>query len=126
MAGNIGCFSADCNNPVIGQCSGYKGNCGQFYCHPHSRGKLCGECGGRKAHEEAMERTRQDYLETAKKMQTMEFQHSVIPGSFLLIVLSVFIGFICFASFQKLELFLRIVWGATPVVIAILLLIPII
>lgn len=68
MVGNLGCFITGCNNPVIGQCSGYEGSCGQFYCHTHSIEKLCGECGGRKARDEAIHRTYQDYLETARKI----------------------------------------------------------
>jgi hypothetical protein len=66
MAGNIGCFTVGCNDPVVGQCAGYKGSCGQFYCHTHSLGKLCAECGERKAREEKREQTYQDYLETSR------------------------------------------------------------
>jgi hypothetical protein len=57
MTNNIGCFSVGCNNTVVGQCSGYKGNCGQFYCRDHAAGKLCSECGGRKKRD----KKREDY-----------------------------------------------------------------
>ena len=64
MTSNIGCSFTGCNSPVIGQCSGYKGNCGQFYCRTHSFGKLCSECGRR----EATDLTYEHYLETAKRI----------------------------------------------------------
>jgi hypothetical protein len=61
-ANNIGCYDTGCTNPVIGQCSGYNRNCGQFYCRAHSVERLCGECG--QIH--ADELTLQDYLKTAE------------------------------------------------------------
>lgn len=61
MSIGVKCFVPDCENPVIGQCSGYKDSCGQFYCPTHSRNKLCSECDARKVVDETYE----DYLQTA-------------------------------------------------------------
>jgi hypothetical protein len=69
VAGSVGCFIEDCDNPVIGQCPGYEGSCGQFYCHAHSIQKMCSECGGRKAYNDTVERIYCDYLETAKSIK---------------------------------------------------------
>jgi len=68
MTGNVACFSPGCSNPVIGQCPGYDGQCGHFYCAQHSVDKLCSECGNRKRMDEATERIYQDYLATAKDL----------------------------------------------------------
>ncbi len=86
MAGNIGCFFTGCNSPFIGQCSGYRGNCGQFYFHIHSIGKLCGECGRR----EAIGRTYQDYLATAERIRTPEVSRTL---AILLIIIAAIIVF---------------------------------
>lgn len=51
---SVKCFISTCNNPVIGQCSGYKDNCGRFYCSTHSTDTLCADCAKRKVEEEAL------------------------------------------------------------------------
>lgn len=66
MTGNVACFSPGCRNPVIGQCPGYNGPCGHFYCAKHTAEKLCSECGSRKKVDEETERIYQDYLRTAQ------------------------------------------------------------
>ena len=85
MAGNIGCFTVGCNDPVVGQCSGYKDNCGQFYCHTHSAGKLCVECGERKAYEEKLE----DYLATSRGIKA---PWTSIRWAIVLIILGLLVG----------------------------------
>ena len=62
MPGNIGCFNEGCSNPVVGQCSGHRDSCGQFYCHEHSFEKLCSDCG----REKKLELTYEDYVRTAQ------------------------------------------------------------
>lgn len=37
------CFK-HCGNPVIGECAGYRGGCGQLYCSFHSQNGLCAAC----------------------------------------------------------------------------------
>lgn len=45
---NVNCAYPGCTNPIIGQCGGYKGSCGRYYCVSHSTGNLCKECAERK------------------------------------------------------------------------------
>lgn len=91
MASNIGCF-AGCNNPVIGQCGGYNGNCGQFYCREHSKERLCTECSEKKlryeihqAAEAMMIEIRRDYTEAAKRVTR---RAGIIPYIFMLLPLA--------------------------------------
>lgn len=83
---NVKCFVSMCNNPVIGQCSGYKDSCGRFYCSTHSIGTLCADCAKRKAEDDrlraeeealrakqaaeeaALQAIFEDYLQTAKQL----------------------------------------------------------
>jgi len=65
MCPNVACFVPGCENPVIGQCPGYKGNCGRFYCAAHSIEGLCSDCGQRKVEDETYE----DYVETAERLR---------------------------------------------------------
>lgn len=67
-AGNVGCF-AGCNNPVIGQCPGYKGPCNRFYCKEHSVDRLCNDCISRALEDLAVEMTFQDYFNTAQNLK---------------------------------------------------------
>ena len=53
MSVNLACYHQNCINPVVGQCAGYNGPCGRFYCSTHSAAKLCGECAAEKAQREA-------------------------------------------------------------------------
>lgn len=41
---NVSCYAEDCSRPAVGQCPGYKGGCGRFYCKQHSLDRLCLEC----------------------------------------------------------------------------------
>lgn len=66
-AAGVGCFKG-CGNPVVGQCSGYEGTCGQFYCAEHSSNKLCAECAERKAHDERVQALYEEYLAEAQKI----------------------------------------------------------
>ena len=69
MHTGIRCAVAGCANPVIGQCTGYQGSCGRFYCAQHSVGTLCADCAGRKAADERALAIQQDYVETAQRVE---------------------------------------------------------
>ena len=60
----IKCFVSDCNDPVIGQCTGYGASCGRFYCEAHSHNGLCVECAERAAQDQVLE----DYFQTAENV----------------------------------------------------------
>jgi hypothetical protein len=62
----IRCFTSECSNPVIGQCSGYNGSCGRFYCREHSRGILCANCAAREEREQVIA----DYFQTAERIKS--------------------------------------------------------
>lgn len=66
---SVSCAVPGCASPVIGQCTGYKGSCGRYYCAVHSTGTLCSDCAGRKAEDERIERVSADYLQTIKTLQ---------------------------------------------------------
>ena len=80
IPGNISCYYLGCMNPVVGQCQGYPGHCGRFYCAEHSRsehpkGVLCLECAQRLAKDreeqerkEIQERLLQLYLDAAEQV----------------------------------------------------------
>jgi len=69
MYPNIACSVSGCTNPVIGQCPGYKGSCGRYYCATHSADRLCADCARRKMEDEIAQRTYEDYLQTAERLQ---------------------------------------------------------
>jgi len=68
MSGNIRCFAAGCENPIVGQCPGFKSEvtdnngCGHFYCREHSKGNLCSSCAEEKASVEGF----REYLAAAQ------------------------------------------------------------
>lgn len=66
---NIQCSVSGCNNPVIGQCTGYKGDCGKFYCAQHSSDGLCAECVAQKAHDEFVAKTFAEYWQLADQVK---------------------------------------------------------
>lgn len=59
---NISCYAEDCSRPVAGQCPGYRGSCGRFYCKKHSLDRLCGECASRRE----ADRIEQEYTDLAQ------------------------------------------------------------
>jgi hypothetical protein len=65
---NIRCSTLGCTNPVIGQCTGYQGSCGRYYCLIHSSGTLCARCADRKTADGQAQIIYQDYVETAKNV----------------------------------------------------------
>ena len=65
MYPNIACSVSGCTNPVIGQCPGYKGGCGRYYCATHGSNGLCADCARRKLEDEIYE----DYLQTAERLR---------------------------------------------------------
>ena len=69
MSLNVSCAVPGCTNPVIGQCTGYKGTCGRFYCAAHSTDRLCADCARQKLEDEIAQRTYEDYLHTAERLQ---------------------------------------------------------
>jgi hypothetical protein len=44
MAGKIACHIFGCSDPVVGQCKGYKDECGRYFCRAHSPENLCLPC----------------------------------------------------------------------------------
>lgn len=78
MHPNISCATAGCTNAVIGQCVGYRGSCGRYYCASHSTGKLCAECARRKLEDEIAQRIYDDYLHTAERIQR-EVRSTFVP-----------------------------------------------
>ena len=66
---NIACSAPDCQNPVIGQCSGYKKPCGKYYCREHSVDAFCADCASRKAEDDHTQLVYQDYLSTAEGLE---------------------------------------------------------
>jgi hypothetical protein len=69
MSINIACSIPGCTNPVIGQCTGYKKNCGKYYCHEHSLDTLCAECASRKLTDDHAQEVYQDYLRTSEQIE---------------------------------------------------------
>jgi hypothetical protein len=69
MSINVACSVPRCTNPVIGQCTGYKKNCGRYYCHEHSSDTLCAECTSRKITDEQAQAVLQDYLHTSEELE---------------------------------------------------------
>jgi hypothetical protein len=62
MSGNVACSFPNCTNPVIGQCTGYKGDCRKYYCATHSTDNLCYSCASKKLAEENEALAKQEYL----------------------------------------------------------------
>ncbi|HKZ84819.1 MAG TPA: hypothetical protein VJ793_14285 [Anaerolineae bacterium] len=81
-AGGIACFTTDCNEAVTGQCTGYEGSCGRFYCSIHSTGTLCAICAARKLNDELARQIYQDYLQTAEQLQK-EVREAAMPVSII-------------------------------------------
>ncbi len=65
MTSNIACFVPGCTEPVIGQCQGYEGSCGRFYCAEHSVGALCVDCAKAKLEDDILK----DYFKTAEQLK---------------------------------------------------------
>ena len=69
---NIACHYPNCTKPVIGQCSGYKGKCGRFFCAEHcseeSNNPLCSICYDRLMEDAGREYIYTDYLEESEKL----------------------------------------------------------
>ena len=59
---NIACSFPNCTNPVIGQCTGYKGECRKYYCSAHSTENLCYKCASKKLAEENAAFANQEFL----------------------------------------------------------------
>jgi hypothetical protein len=66
---NISCSFRDCANPVIGQFTGYQGECRKFYCAHHSAGTLCADCSSRKRADELASTIQNDYLQTFDRVE---------------------------------------------------------
>jgi hypothetical protein len=94
---NISCSVRDCANPVVGQCTGYQGECRKFYCARHSKGTLCADCSSRKHADELALQIQNDYLQTfervgieASKAAVTNLVKMCFIASFFLLVLSNF------------------------------------
>lgn len=68
MTSNVACSTPGCTNPVVGQCGGYKCNCGRFYCAEHSSGRLCPECAARKARDAEVQSILVEYKQKAESL----------------------------------------------------------
>lgn len=78
MYPTICCAFPGCTSPVIGQCAGYKGKCGRYYCAKHSAGRLCADCARQKQEDETV----QDYLLMAEKL-SREIHFATLPLAIL-------------------------------------------
>ncbi len=87
MHTNIRCAVVGCTNPVIGQCTGYQGNCGKFYCAQHSDGTLCADCASQKAADEQALAIQQDYVQTAQRVEQEARNLALKTHGFLLLVI---------------------------------------
>lgn len=93
MMQNIACFSPQCGNAVIGQCAGYGGPCGRFYCGSHSKDGLCEQCAEKKRQADAeqqenemIQRIFEDYVQTAEKIPRMGCGQWIVAGVLMSIV----------------------------------------
>ncbi|MBM3155420.1 MAG: hypothetical protein FJ008_08860 [Chloroflexi bacterium] len=91
MSLNVSCAIPNCTNPVVGQCAGYKGSCGRFYCAAHSTDRLCADCARRKSEDEIAQRTYEDYLHTAEQLRR-ELGSAFLPIFIGAVVVSVMLG----------------------------------
>ena len=83
-ASGIACFTSGCHEPVVGQCAGYNGGCGRFYCSMHSEGRLCVECAGLKLQHE----TFTEYVVTAEKIASRAgWYYYTSPVNWLIVLL---------------------------------------
>jgi hypothetical protein len=64
----VACHHAGCQEPVIGQCSGYGRGCGRFFCAKHSIESFCSTCAEKAAHDAAIRAMYDDYLAAAEKI----------------------------------------------------------
>ena len=83
MNGHVSCSVPGCTNPVIGQCIGYDGPCGRFYCSSHSSGRLCSDC----AIAEQTERLEKEYAALATKIKGFGLFVAVLSGWGLLLII---------------------------------------
>ena len=67
---NIACSFPNCTNPVIGQCTGYKGECRKYYCSTHSTDNLCHQCASKKLAEENEILAQQEFLKMIGGMRS--------------------------------------------------------
>jgi hypothetical protein len=65
---SIACSAQGCHNPVIGQCTGYMGECRRYYCREHSTGTLCADCVSHKSADEHAQAVYQEYLALSEKV----------------------------------------------------------
>jgi len=92
MSVNLSCSVSSCTNPVIGQCPGYKGPCGRFYCATHSHDGLCANCGELKSGDEAAQRTYEDYLQIAKRLPSQVARQTLQQEPFKVLVPFIVLG----------------------------------
>ena len=95
ILGNIGCYVTGCTNYVIGQCQGYPGQCGRFYCADHSSDIFCLECAHRlavdqeeKARKEIEEQLFHLYLYAAESVPRVNWFYVIIGMPFLALLFS--------------------------------------
>jgi hypothetical protein len=79
----VGCHVRGCHEPVIGQCPGYKGGCGRFYCAHHSSEVFCSICAKQQAYDQALEAMYQDYLAEAERIR------GITKGSGVMLVIAI-------------------------------------
>lgn len=79
MNGNVSCSEHGCNEPVIGQCVGFDGPCGRFYCERHSNGRLCITCA-----------TAEAYYSRAVEIANKGTLTAILLGALVVIVILLF------------------------------------
>jgi hypothetical protein len=102
---NIACSVSGCTNPVIGQCIGYKENCGRFYCATHSKDKFCSEYSARKSRDDQID----EYIRTAKRIEKDADRESWNPMIIVLMTGGIILMLIAVAGWESSELNTRII-----------------
>lgn len=104
---NMSCSFPGCTEPINGQCMGYNGQCGRFYCAKHSVGRLCNEC----AIEQKKDKIEKTYRDRAQAcLPRLGVRLLAVFGSFILPSLIAFstddipTGFIVFSLILFSEL----------------------
>jgi hypothetical protein len=109
---NIACAVPGCDNPVIGQCPSYKGPCGRYYCREHSTDGLCVACATGKTNEGEVEGTYQDYLATAKHLNSENNSIGLVLTTFAIMAAAVIWGFSGSVEIGMIALFVATILGA--------------
>ena len=89
---NVACATQGCQNPVIGQCAGYKKKCGKFFCAEHTTDSLCRECAEQKEYDTLVTKVYNDYVNAAERVPRFGCGSSIGILILSTIVMLIFIG----------------------------------